>query len=83
MPGRLKPYFYAVLGRGAGAEFVQQGVETLQVVGDGKHICQNHALGAEDEAVVLVLGHIDTSANHSRTSNGKIVMLHPQDTLLL
>ena len=25
MPGRIKPYFYAVLGRGTGPELVQQG----------------------------------------------------------
>ena len=83
MPGRLKPYFYAVLGRGAGLELVQQSVEALQTVGDGKYIRQGHALRVEDEAVVLVLGHINSYANHSNTSNGKFVMLHPQDTLLL
>ena len=32
MPGRLKPYFYAVLGCGAGPELVQQGVEAIQVI---------------------------------------------------
>ena len=83
MPGRLKSYFYAVLGRGTGPELVQQSVESFQIVGDGEHIRQNHTLGAEDEAVVFILGHIDTNANHSNTSNGKFVMLHPQNTLLL
>ena len=29
MPGRLKPYFYAVLGCRAGPELVQQSVEAL------------------------------------------------------
>ena len=83
MPGRLKPYFYAVLGCGAGPQLVQQDVKPLQTVGDGEHIRQGHTLGAEDEAVVLVFGHIDTNANHSKTSNGNFVMLHPQNTLLL
>ena len=83
MPGRLKPYFYAVLRCGAGPELVQQGVDALQVIGDGEHIRQGHTRGAEDEAVVLILGHINTNANHSKTSNGKFVMLFPQDTLLL
>jgi hypothetical protein len=41
------------------------------------------ALGAEDEAVVLVLGYINTNANHNNTSSGEFVMLRPQDTLLL
>ena len=50
---------------------------------NGKHICQGDALGTEDKAVVLILGHINSNTNHSKTSNGKIVMLHPQNTLLL
>ena len=32
MPGRLKPYFYAVLRGGTGPELVQQGVEAIQVI---------------------------------------------------
>lgn len=83
MPGRLKPYFYAVLGGGTGPELVQQGVEALQVIRDGEYIRQGDALGAENEAVVLILGHINSNANHSKTSNGKFVMLFPQNTLLL
>ena len=83
MPGRLKPYFYAVLGCGASPELPKQGVEALKVIGDGEHICQDHALGAEDEAVVLILGHINSNANHNKTSNGEFVMLLPQDALLL
>ena len=83
MPGRLKPYFYALLRCATGPELVQQGVDVLQVIGDGEHIRQGHTRGAEDEAVVFILGHIDTNANHSNTSNGKFVMLHPQNTLLL
>ena len=64
-------------------ELVQQSVETFQVIGDREYVRQGHALRAENEAVVLVLGHIDTNANHSRTSSSEFVMLHPQDTLLL
>ena len=86
MPGFLKPYFYAVLRCGAGPEPVQQRVESLQVIQviwDGEHIRQSHALSAEDETVVLILGHINIYANHNKTSSGEFVMLHPQDTLLL
>ena len=72
MPGGLKPYFYAVLRFGADPEPVQQSVEALQVIGNGEHIRQNRALGAEDETVVLILGHINTNTNHSKTSSGKI-----------
>ena len=83
MSSRLKPYFYAILLCGTGPELVQQGVEALQVIGDGEHIRQDYALRAEDEAVVLVLGYINTNANHNNTSSGEFVMLRPQDTLLL
>ena len=83
MPGRLKPYFYALLRCATGPELVQQGVDALQVIRDGEHIRQGHTRGAEDEAVVLILCHINTNANHSNTSSGKFVMLFPQVTLLL
>ena len=83
MSSRLKPYFYAVLRCGTGPDFVQQGVESLKIIGDSEHIRQDYALGAEDEAVMLIFGHINTYANHNKTSSGKFVMLYPQDTLLL
>ena len=81
MPGCLKPYFYFVLGRGAGTNPVQQGIESIQVIGDSEHICQDFSFRVEDEAVMLVLRDIDTNRNHSKTSNGRFVMLHPQNTL--
>ena len=62
MSGRLKSYFYAILGRRAGLEFVQQGIEALQLVRDGKYIRQDCTLRIEDEAVVLILDHVNSNA---------------------
>ena len=54
MPGRLKPYLYFVLRCGALPDSLQQAVESIHCVGDGKYICQNFTLGADDEAIVLI-----------------------------
>ena len=50
----LRPYFYTVLGRGAGLRHTKRGVEVLPVIEDGEHIWQ-HTLGTTDETVMLVL----------------------------
>ena len=62
----LKSYFYFALFSRAGLDSLQQVRETIHVVGDGKDIRKNFALRADDEAVVLVLGDIDSNANHSK-----------------
>ena len=54
MPGRLKPYLYFVLRCDAVPDSLQQAVESIHCVGDGKYIRQNFTLGADDEAIVLV-----------------------------
>ncbi len=43
MAGCLKPYFYFVLGHGAVTDRLQQPIETIHVVRDGEHICQDCA----------------------------------------
>jgi len=70
--GSLKPYFYVVCRTGTGADTLQQGLEALPVVGNGKSIGQNFTLRTEDKAVVLVLCHINSNANHDDTSRVKI-----------
>jgi hypothetical protein len=50
----------------------QQAVETLPVVGDGEHIREDYPFRADDEAVVLVLGDVDSYATHNKTSDGII-----------
>jgi hypothetical protein len=79
--GGLEPYFYFVRRVGAGVDFPQQRLEPVSVVGDGKHIGQYLAFRTDDEAIVLVLSHIDSYANHNDTSREKNMMLLPQDTL--
>ena len=54
MSGRLKPYLYFALWCGALPDFLQQKVESIHRVWNGKYICQNFTLGAENEAIVLV-----------------------------
>ena len=78
MSGSLKPYSYFICRCGTGANPLQQCLKALSVVGDGKDILQHLALGIEDKAVLLVLRHIDSNANHKDTSNGRFVMLYPQ-----
>ena len=43
-------------------------MEAISIIGNGKHIGENLALLAENEAVVLVLCYIDSNANHDDTS---------------
>jgi hypothetical protein len=51
---------------------LQQCLEAVPVVGNREHIGQNFALRAEDEAVMLVLCHINSNANDDNTSRMKI-----------
>ena len=46
---------------------LQQRVRALCVVLDGEYICQDFAFRAEDDAVVLVLGNVNSHANHDDT----------------
>jgi hypothetical protein len=68
--GCLKSYFYSVLSGRASLDPLQQAVETCHIVRDGKDIRKDYPFRADDEAVVLVLGDIDSYANHRKTSNG-------------
>ena len=66
--GSLKSYFYFVIWTAAAANGLKQGAEALSIVWDGEYICQNLAFRTEDEAVVLVLGNVDTHTDHDDTS---------------
>ena len=81
--GSLKPYFYFIFWTGAAANRLQQHVKALCVVLNGEYICQNFAFRAEDEAVVLVLGNVNSHTNHDEYLRCVCLMLGPQDTLLL
>lgn len=50
----LKPYLYFVLRCDAVPDSLQQAVESIHCVWNGKYICQNFTLGADDEAIVLI-----------------------------
>ena len=67
--GSLKPYFYFILRTSTAADCLQERVEALCVVRDGEYICQDFTFRADDEAVVLVLGHVNSYANHENTSD--------------
>ena len=69
MSGGLKPYFYFVFRTGTATNGLQKGVKALCIVGNGEYICQDFAFRVEDEAVMLVLGDIDTHTNHDDTSD--------------
>ena len=64
MSGRLKPYFYFVLCMGAILDSLQQKVESVYVVGDGKHIRQDFTFGADDEAIVLIFRDINANRTY-------------------
>jgi hypothetical protein len=64
MSGSLKPNFYTDLSGRAGPDPLQQAVETSHIIRDGKDVRKNYPFRADDEAVVLVLGDIDSNANH-------------------
>ena len=81
--GRLKSYLYFVFRSGKAAYGLQQYIKTICIVLDGEHICQDFALRADDEAVVLVLDDINTHANHNEYLRYVYLMLIPQNTLLL
>ena len=81
--GSLKPYFYFVLRASTAANRLQQHVKALCIVLDGEYICQNFAFRAEDEAVVLVLGNVNSHTNHDEYLRCVCLMLGPQDALLL
>ena len=59
MSGRLKPYFYFVLRCGTIPDSLQQAMKPVHVVGNRKHIRQDFPLGADDEAIVLILRDIN------------------------
>ena len=81
--GSLKPYFYFIFWTGAAANRLQQHVKALCVVLDGEYICHSFTFRAEDEAVVLVLGNVNSHTNHDEYLRCVCLMLGPQDTLLL
>ena len=83
MSGSLKPYLYFVLRASAATNGLQQCVKALRIVLDGEYICQDFTFRAEDEAVVLVLGNVNTHANHDEYLRYVYLMLGPQDALLL
>lgn len=55
MSGRLKPYLYFVLRCGAILNSLQQKGESIHGVRERKRIGQDFTLGADNEAIVLVL----------------------------
>ena len=81
--GSLKPYFYFILRASTAANGLQEPVKALGIVLDGEYICQSFTFRAEDEAVVLVLGNVNTHANHDEYLRYVYLMLGPQDTLRL
>ena len=64
----LKPYFYFVLRCGTIPDSLQQAMKPVHVVGNRKHIRQDFPLGADDEAIVLILRDINTNRNHHNKS---------------
>ena len=79
----LKSYFYFVCRTGAATNGLQKCFKAFRVVGNGEYICQDFTFRAEDEAVVLVLGNVNSHTNHDEYLRCVCLMLGPQDTLLL
>jgi hypothetical protein len=70
--GSLKSYFYVVCRTSTGADSLQQHLEAFSIVGDSKRIGQYNAFRTENKAVVFILCHINSNANHDDTSRVKI-----------
>ena len=68
MPKRVSSFFLSQTVPGS-ASIAFGYIKTICIVLDGEHICQDFALRADDEAVVLVLGHVNSYANHENTSD--------------
>ena len=64
----LKSYFYVVCRVDTDSNPLQQGLKAAQVVGNGEHIGQNLTLRAENEAIVFILGYVDSNTDHDDTS---------------
>lgn len=65
----FKPYFYFVRIFFSGLDLKKQIFKAIHVVLYGKYIKQNFTIGIYDEAVVIVLGYVDSHINHSDTPN--------------
>ena len=77
MSGSLKPYLYFVLFAGITERITFSRVSnpSRRAIGNGEHICQNLALGAENEAIVLIFGNINTDTNHLKYLQTVYLML--------
>ena len=71
MSGSLKPYFYFVSRERTETVMLKQILESLPVFWDREHVRQHLAVQTENEAIVLVLGHIDFDTDHDETSREK------------
>ena len=69
MSGSLKSYFYFVFWMGTAANSFPKCLETFCSVWNGEYVRQNFAIRAEDEAVMLVLGDVNTHTDHDDTSD--------------
>ena len=69
MSGSLKPYFYFVCRTGTAANGLEKRVKAFRIVGNGEYICQDFPFRTEDEAVMLILGNVNTHTNHDDTSD--------------
>ena len=66
--GSLKPYFYFVCRAGAGLNPLQESIESIPIVGNGKHIREHFTFRAENKAIMLIFSDINSYANHNDTS---------------
>jgi hypothetical protein len=47
---------------------LQQVLETFPVIADGEYIVKNFAIRAEDKAIMLIFGHVNSDTDHNDTS---------------
>ena len=73
----------SVVALSAGTAAVHLALVACGVEAGDEVICQSFTFRAEDEAVVLVLGNVNTHANHDEYLRCVCLMLGPQDALLL
>jgi hypothetical protein len=50
-------------------------LKAIHVVWNGENIREDFTLRADDKAIMLVFGDVNSNRNHNKTSDGKIVML--------
>ena len=83
MSSSLKSYFYFVIWTCAAVNLLQQGIKSICIIGNGEYTRKGFPFRIQDNAIMLILGNINTHTNHNEYLRYVYLMPVPQNTLLL